>query len=310
MGAVKYAVTGAFGFSGGFIAARLLALGREVISLTSSTGRASPLQGKVQARPFDFEHPERMAASLAGVDVLYNTYWTRLNQGETTHEEAVRNSLALFTAARLAGVRRVVHISVAGAGKAPELSYYRAKGEVEEALALSGLSYAILRPAMLFGPGGVLVNNMAWTLRRLPVFAIFGDGSYKLEPIYVGDLAALAVAQGDVRENTAVYALGPDIFTYKEFVRELGRIIGRPRPLVPVPLWAGLLGSWFIGRLHGDVFASREELKALMGGLLHVPGEAATGTTRFTDWAREHAESLGRDYISEMGRRRDKTKSY
>lgn len=310
MAAVKHAVTGAFGFSGGFIATRLLGLSREVITLTSSTRRESPLQGKLAVYPFDFEHPERMAQSLAGVDVLYNTYWTRLGRGETSHEGAVQNSRALFKAARLAGVRRVVHISVAGAGLAPSLSYYRAKGEVEEALALSGLSYSILRPAMLFGPGGVLVNNMAWMLRRLPVFAIFGAGGYKLEPIYVDDLAALAVAQGEVQENTVVYALGPDIFTYKDFVRTLGKIIGHPRPLVPVPLWAGLLGSWFIGRLQGDVFASREELKALMSGLLHVPGEAATGTTRFADWARANAGALGREYISEIGRRRDKSKAY
>lgn len=306
----RLAVTGAFGFSGGRIARRLLDAGHELISLTSSPQRSSPLQGRIKALPFDFARPERMAQSLAGVDTLYNTYWTRLDGGEATHAEAVANSLALFEAARLAGVRRVAHISVANADKAPDLSYYRAKLAVEEGLKASGLSYAIVRPALLFGEGGVLINNLAWLLRRLPVFAMFGDGSYKLQPVYVDDLAALLVEQGDKTENAELYALGPELFTYKELVQTLGRIIGCPRPALRAPLWAMLLGARFIGKMQGDVFATREELMAMRRGALHVPGAAPTGRTRFTEWAAGQAGVLGREYFSEAGRRRDKTRSY
>lgn len=306
----RQAVTGAFGFSGSRIARRLLEAGREVVTLTSSPGRKSPLQGLVKAAPFDFARPERMAESLAGAEVLYNTYWTRFDGGEATHAGAVRNSLAVFEAARLAGVRRVVHISVANADKAQDFSYYRAKLEVEAGLRASGLSYAIVRPALLFGEGGVLVNNMAWTLRRLPLFAMFGDGSYKLRPVYVDDLAALMLEQGGKTENAELYALGPETFTYMDLVRTLGRVIGCPRPVMRVPMWAGLLGSWFIGKLHGDVFATRDELLAMMRGVLDVPGAAPSGQTRFTEWAARNAESLGREYISEVGRRRDKTQAY
>lgn len=311
MGAAgRAAVTGVFGFSGSFIARRLLEGGYDVVTLTSSARRTSPLQGEVRALPFDFARPENMARALEGVEVFYNTYWTRLNGGETTHDEAVRNSLALFKAARLAGVRRVVHVSVAGAGAAPRLSYYRAKREVEEGLAASGLSYAIVRPAMLFGPGGVLVNNIAWTLRKFPLFAVFGDGAYRLRPVYVGDLAAQMLELGRGEDNAEVYALGPETFTYREFARVIGRAIGRPRPLLRLPLWAGLPGAWLVGRLHGDVFVSRDELTALMSGLLDVPGEPPTGETLFSVWLRENASNLGVAYISEAGRRKDKTRAY
>lgn len=306
----RAAVTGAFGFSGSFIARRLLDEGHELLTLTSSVRRRGPLQGLVRALPFDFAHPENMARALEGVDVFYNTYWTRLDGGETTHDEAVRNSLALFEAARLAGVRRVVHISVAGAGAAPSLSYYRAKREVEEGLAASGLSYAIVRPAMLFGPGGVLVNNIAWTLRKFPIFAVFGDGEYRLRPVYVGDLAGQMLELGRGTDNAEAYALGPETFTYRDFARLIGQAIGRPRPLLRLPLWAGLPGAWLVGKLHGDVFVSRDELTALMGGLLDVPSEAPSGTTLFSEWLRENASELGVAYISEAGRRKDKTRAY
>ena len=218
--APTHAVTGAFGYSGKYIAQRLLAEGRRVITLTNSTDRANAFGGRLAVHPFNFDQPDDLARSLEGVDVLYNTYWVRFNHKRFTHADAVRNTLALFEAARRAGVRRVVHVSITNPSEDSPLEYFSGKARLERALAESGLSYAILRPTVLFGKEDILINNIAWVLRHLPVFGVFGDGRYKLQPVYVDDLAALAVAWGGAAEDRIINAIGPETFTYRELVRD------------------------------------------------------------------------------------------
>jgi NADH dehydrogenase len=214
-----HAVTGAFGYSGRYIATRLLEQGRKVVTLTNSVDRANPFGGRIRAVPLSFGEPDKLAAGLAGVDVLYNTYWVRFNHGMFTHGEAVQNTLVLFEAARRAGVRRVVHVSITNPSEDSPLDYFAGKARLERALRESGLSHAILRPTVLFGREDILVNNIAWALRRFPFFAVFGDGSYRLQPIHVDDLAELAVAEGMQSENVVVNAIGPETFTYRALVK-------------------------------------------------------------------------------------------
>jgi uncharacterized protein YbjT (DUF2867 family) len=304
-----HAVTGAYGYSGKYIAGRLLDQGHTVRTLTNSLSRANPFGDRVQAMPFDFDRPDMLAQHLEGVAVLYNTYWVRFNHRLFTHADAVRNTIALFEAAKKAGVERIVHVSIANPSLDSPLEYYRAKAQLEKALVECGISYAILRPAILFGKEDVLVNNIAWALRRLPVLGIFGDGRYRLQPIYVDDLAQLAVEQGASRENVIVDAIGPETFTYRELVTTVGRLIGRERPLVSVPPWFGYTASWAIGKLVGDVLITWDEVQGLMAELLYVNAPPA-GTTVLTDWIREHADTLGRSYTSELARRKDRVSPY
>ena len=303
------AVTGAFGYSGKYVARRLLAQGQQVITLTNSPHRRNTFGGGVQAHPFHFHDPDKLTASLKGVSVLYNTYWVRFNHKTFTHADAVRNTLTLFDSARRAGVERVVHVSITNASEDSPLEYFSGKAKLERALRESGLSYSILRPAVLFGREDVLINNIAWSLRRFPVFGLFGRGDYRLQPIYVDDLAELAVEQGQRRENTVVDAIGPDTFTYRGLVEEIGRIIGKPRPIVSLPPTVGYMGAVALGAIVGDVVITRQEIKGLMAGLLCV-NSPPTGTTRLADWATEHAGSLGRRYASELARRRDRLSDY
>ena len=170
--------------------------------------RPHSFAGQVPAFPFHFDRPDLLAKSLEGTEVLYNTYWVRFNHSLFTHADAVRNTRTLFEAARQAGVQRVVHVSITNPSLDSPLEYFRGKAELERALQESGLGYAILRPAVLFGREDILINNIAWALRRLPVFGVFGDGSYRLQPIYVDDLAELAVAWGQSRENRTLEAIG------------------------------------------------------------------------------------------------------
>ncbi len=300
-----HAVTGAFGYSGRYIARRLLNAGHSVITLTNSVDRPDLFASQVRAYPLDFERPEVLTASLSGVSVLYNTYWVRFNHRDFSFARAVANTRTLFSAAKAAGVRRVVHVSITNPSEDSDLEYFRGKAELEHALRESGLSYAILRPTVLFGKEDILINNIAWMLRRFPVFGVFGDGAYRLQPLYVDDLARLAVDQGSASESATFEAIGPETFSYRELVGRIGQIIGKPRPIVSLPPTVGYSVGAALGKLVRDVIVTRDEIEGLMRELLYVEAPAA-GTTRLSDWATRHAASLGRSYASELARRTGK----
>jgi uncharacterized protein YbjT (DUF2867 family) len=304
-----HAVTGAFGYSGKYITRRLLDQGHRVITLTNSPHRPNPFGETVPAYAFNFDNPRKLTEVLQGVSVLYNTYWVRFNHKLFTHADAVKNTVTLFKAAREAGLERIVHVSITNPAQDSQLEYFRGKAQLETALRDLGVSYAILRPAVLFGQEDILINNIAWTLRRLPVFGLFGDGQYRLQPIYVDDLAALAVEQGQNKTNAVIDAIGPETFTYKGLVETIAEIIGKKRPIISLPPALGYLAGLLIGKLVDDVTVTREEIDGLMAGLLSVESSPA-GQTKLTDWAREHAESLGRSYSNELARRRDRKLGY
>lgn len=304
-----HAVTGAFGFSGRYIAEQLLAAGQQVITLTNSIRRRNALGRAVKAYPFNFDDPQRLTQSLRNVRVLYNTYWVRFNHKMFTYGDAVRNTKVMFEAARDAGVERVVHISITNPAEDSPFEYFRGKARVENDLRETGLSYAILRPAVLFGKQDIVINNIAWALRHFSVFGVFGDGHYRLQPIYVGDLAQIAVRQGRARENEVIDAIGPETFTYRGLVEEVGRAIRRQRPIVSVPPCVGYLFGCTLGKVLNDVVITQDEIHGLMANLLHVDS-APAGDTKLTIWARENAKSLGVHYRSEMARRRDRETEY
>lgn len=308
-GADLCVVTGAFGYSGKYITRRLLAAGARVRTLTNSPERANPFGDAVEVHRYNFDRPAELARSLEGARVLFNTYWVRFDHATFTHREAVANTLRLFEAARRAKVGRVVHVSITNPALESELPYFRGKAELEAALRESGLSYAILRPTVLFGEEDILVNNIAWMLRRLPVFGVFGDGSYRLQPIFVDDLAALAVAEAGSSENVIVDAIGPETFTYRELVTMIGEAIGRRRPVVGVPLWLGLAVARLVGLVVHDIVITPEEVAGLMQNRLATTS-SATGSTALSKWLVEHADDLGRRYSSELARRRDRRSSY
>lgn len=302
-------VTGAFGYSGKYIATRLLAEGHRVRTLTNSMLRANPFGGQIEVRPFNFNCPDDLVESLRGADVLYNTYWVRFNYSFFKHESAVRNTLVLFEAARQAGVKRIVHISITNPSEDSPLEYFSGKARLEHALQEFGISHAILRPTVVFGKEDILINNIAWALRHLPVFGMFGDGCYRLQPIYVDDLAALVVEQGKHAESGTIDAIGPETFTYRDLVTVIAEIIGVERPILSMPPALAYATGWTLGRWMGDVMITWPEVKGLMAGLLCTDSPSA-GTTRLTDWAREHKDTLGVKYASELARRKDRIKAY
>jgi NADH dehydrogenase len=309
MDTMRVAVTGAFGYSGRYIARRLLDAGQEVITLTNSTRRANPFGATVASFPFHFENPDRLRDSLSGVQALVNTYWVRFNHRLFTHEQAVENTKALFNAAKQAGVQRIVHISITNPDLSSNLPYFRGKAELEASLMSLGVSHCILRPTVLFGKEDVLINNIAWALRHLPVMGVFGTGNYKIQPIYVDDLARTAAEKTHGDRSEIIEAIGPETFTYRELVWNISRAIGVKRPIIPVPPELGYWACRLLGLLVGDVVITREEIRGLMENRLYVEAPPL-GTTTLTGWMERHKDTLGQRYTSELARRTDRVSGY
>ena len=305
----RHAVTGAFGYLGKYITTRLLDKGHEVITLTNSPNRANPFNGRVQAFPFNFNEPEKLVESLRGVSVLFNTYWVRFNHESFSHAEAVENTLILFKAAKAAGVKRIVHISITNPSETSSLEYFSGKARFERALVESGIPHAILRPTVIFGKEEILFNNIAWMLRKFPVFGVFGDGKYRVQPVYVDDLAALAVEYGEKTGSFVINAVGPETYSNRELVKTIGEVIGKPRPVVSLPPYIGYWMGRLLGKVMNDVVITMPEIEGLMSGLLCVDSPP-TAPTRFSDWVRSHADTLGVKYTNELARRLDRVSSY
>jgi uncharacterized protein YbjT (DUF2867 family) len=292
-------VTGAFGYTGKYLTRRLLNAGKRVRTITGHPNRANGFGAQVEIAPMDFRDPDGLVRSLRGASVLYNSYWVRFNQDRATFEEAVANSRILIRAAREAGVRRIVHLSIANPSIDSNLPYYSGKAQVEKAIADSGLSYAILRPTVIFGPEDILINNIAWFVRRFPVFAIPGSGRYRLQPIFVEDIAELAASAGGEETNQILDAAGPEVFFFEDLVQQIASGVCARTKLIHVSPSVALRILQFMGPMVGDVILTREEIEGLMADLL-VSKHAATGRTRFTDWLARNAATLGARYASEL----------
>jgi uncharacterized protein YbjT (DUF2867 family) len=294
------AVTGAFSFTGRAIARQLLAEGSEVVTLVR---RPAPPDAdpRIRTAPMAFDDPVALAAAFAGVDTFYNTYWIRFERGETTFDEVIRRTRLLLTAASQAGVRRVVHVSVVNAGPTAPTKYFTAKARLDDVVRGSGLSHAIVRPTLTFGPGDILVNNLCWVLRRFPAFAIPGDGEYRLQPVHVEDVAQIAIDAGRRHRDLEVEAAGPDILTFNQFVRLLAEAVHSRAWLFHAPRPVSYLGSRVLSLLVRDVMLTRDEVTELTASIL-VSAQPPKGRIGLPAWASVHADELGRTYHSELDR--------
>ena len=293
-------VTGAFSYTGRHIAEALLARGRRVRTLTRRPPDSSHrLADSVEVAPFVFD--DSLAESLRGADTLYNTYWVRFERGATTFDRAVENTATLFRAAKLAGIRRVVHISVANPDASSPFPYFRGKARTEEALRESGVSHAIVRPTLVYGPEDILVNNMAWGLRHVPLFLLAGDGRYEVQPVSVQDTARICVEAGAKEDDVVLDAAGPERWAFEDFVRLIARAVGSRAWIRHAPPRIALGVGRIAGLALRDVVLTRDELDALMTGLL-VSREPPLGRDRFDIWVTENARLLGRRYTSELAR--------
>jgi NADH dehydrogenase len=294
-------VTGAFSYSGSYIAQRLLDAGREVRTLSFHPDRQHPLQSSVQAFPYRFDEPAALGLALEDVSTLYNTYWVRFDHGQTSYDQAVERSRVLFTAAYRARVDRIVHLSITNATITSPLPYFRGKALVEQALGEAGVPYSIVRPTLVFGgERDVLVNNVAWILRRTPVFPVPGNGQYLVQPVHVQDLARICTDATGTAE-TSIDAAGPETMAFAELVALVRRAIGARAPIVHVPAPIMAVAARALGLLMRDVVLTRHEIEGLVAGLL-VSHNRPLGQIGFTDWLDHNGASIGRRYANELQR--------
>ena len=291
-------VTGAFSYSGRVIAAHLLASGRQVRTLTGHPERAAG-ESRIEVWPLDFDDPAGLATALAGATTLFNTYWVRFAHGRVDHALATDNSRTLFEAARRAGIGKIVHVSILNPSLGSPYAYFRGKAQVEQALAESGVRHAVLRPSVLFDERGVLLSNIAWLLRRFPVFGVGGDGRYRVRPTHVDDLASLALEAASWREDRIVDAVGPERPTFLELVQQIRAAVGSRARIVRVPGTVLLGASRILGAVLRDVLLTPDEYRSMAEGLADSDAPA-TGTVRVSHWVVEHADQLGLRYANEL----------
>ena len=294
-------LTGALSYTGKYATRLLLDRGYHVRTLTNHPERENPFGDRVQVFPYHFEDPAQLEQTVRGASVLINTYWVRFPHGAATFERAVQNTRTLINAAKNAGVKRIVHVSIANPSMESSLGYYRGKAELEQAVIDSGLSYTILRPTVIFGIEDILVNNIAWFARHFPVFGIPGDGRYRVRPIYVEDMARLVADAVDQSGNSVVDAVGPETFEFEKLVGLVAQRVGRSVRLIHVPMSLAYLATLVTGWFVGDVILTWEEYRGLMGDLL-APAGPASGSTRLSLWLAENHERVGIRYASEVAR--------
>ena len=296
-----HAVTGVAGYTGKYIARLLLENGQRVLSLSGHPQRPHEFGEQVKVAPFNFDRPDALAASLKGVVTLYNTYWVRFSYRNISFGKAVENTITLVRAAEAAGVQRIVHVSITNPSPDSMLPYFRGKSLLEQVVRQSRLSYAILRPTVIFGLEDILINNMAYLLRKFPVFAIPGDGGYSLQPIYVGDMAQLAVQAGQEKGSVIMDAVGPEIYTFEGLARLLAGVVKSRAILLHLPPALALTLARGLGMVFQDVMLTRDEIDGLMAGLL-VSSQPPTGKTLLSTWLEQNADRVGKRYASEVKR--------
>jgi uncharacterized protein YbjT (DUF2867 family) len=294
-------ITGAFSYTGKYATRILLSRGYQVRTLTNHPDQDNPFGDRVEAFPLDFDHPDRLCDILRGASALINTYWVRFPRGHWTFEAAVHNTRVLIHAAKDAGIQRIVHISIANPSLQSPLGYYKGKAQLEQDIVNSGLSYAILRPTVIFGREDILINNIAWFIRHFPVFGIPGDGRYGIRPIYVEDLAHLIANAVDRQENMILDAVGPETYTFEDLVKRIASQVGRTIMPIHLPASLAYIFTYAIGIATRDTILTWQEYKGLMGNLL-ASRAPASGKTPLSQWLAENRDRLGKRYASEVAR--------
>ncbi len=269
--------------------------------MTSHPEPPGPWAAAVERHPYAFDDAAALRRMLQDVDVLVNTYWMRFPRNGLDYADAVENIRILTEAAVEAGVNRMVHVSVSNPSPDSPFPYYRGKAAAEAHVRKSGLSYAIARPTWIIDERDILLNNVAWLLRRLPVFGMPGRGNYRVQPVTGADagriLADFAMSREDVTRDVA----GPEQLAFRDVVAKTKAAMRKHRVVVPMPGWLAAAAAKAVSPLVHDVVLTRYELGGLRAGLL-VSSEPPLGSTGFSTWIAQHGSAMGRTYHSELAR--------
>lgn len=235
-------LTGATGFVGGHLAARLAAEGHRIRCLVRRLDhrRAAYLKDlDAELAAGDILNPDALREAIEGCGAVIHLVGIITEPpGFTFKQVHVKGTVNVLDAAAAAGVRRYVHMSALGAGSDASTTYFQTKWQAEEAVRASGLDYTIFRPSIIYGPGGEFINMLLRQIRLMPLVPVIGDGNYRMQPVSVHDVAfcfSRALADGGTIGEE--YELGgPESLTYNELVHTICRAAGKRRALIHLPL--------------------------------------------------------------------------
>ncbi|HKU13924.1 MAG TPA: NAD-dependent epimerase/dehydratase family protein [Steroidobacteraceae bacterium] len=212
-------LTGASGFIGSHLARALRAAGHVVIEARRETAAG------VAAVRADFTRDlsaRDWMPKLSGVDAVINAVGIQRERGEQTFERVHKRApQALFTACVAAGVRRIVQISTLGADRGVS-RYFLSKRAADDYLATLPLDWTIVRPALVFGPGGA-GTRLLTRLARLPVVPLPGSGEQCLQPLHIDDLteAVVRLLEEAKLSHARIELVGPQSLSLREVLVEL-----------------------------------------------------------------------------------------
>jgi uncharacterized protein YbjT (DUF2867 family) len=233
-------LTGATGFVGRHVAAALARRGHRVRALVRDPGRAGLLttQG-AELVPGDLGDRGALARLVQGADAVVHLVGIIVERGRESFAAVhVDGTHAVLAAAREAGVRRLIHMSAVGARDEPGATpYHRTKGQAEDLVRRSGLTYAVFRPSLINGPESAPIRLLVSLHRWLPVVPVFGDGRFPTQPVWIEDVALAFALAAERPDTTGVFELGgPEVLTYEDLVLAIGRAARHPRALIHLPL--------------------------------------------------------------------------
>lgn len=255
-------VAGGTGFLGRAFVRTLDRRGAQVVVLTRDAGRASRPGLPAEYAEGDVRRPDTLVSAMDGVDtavlsVQFAGYPVEAPaRGRTFLGVDARGTATMVEAAVRAGVRKLVYLSGVGADPESERVWYRAKGLAETSVRDSGLDYVIVRPSWVYGPEDRSLNRFIALIRTMPlVFPQLGDGSGRLSPIHVDDLADLVceATLGSAGDGLTLEAGGPDVMSLDEVVRTVMRVLGRRRAIVHIPVGLAKCVAWFAESLPGQI---------------------------------------------------------
>lgn len=237
-------VTGGTGYVGTHVCRALIARGfmpRLLVRPGSESRIPEDIRERGRITPGDVTNRESVENAAQGTKAIVHLvgiireFPARGVTFERLHVTATRN---VVDAARLWGIPRFVHMSALGARAGGPAGYSDSKGRAEDCVRQSGLRWTIFRPSVIFGPGDAFLNELAGILRTSPLMPVPGDGKYRLQPVFVGDVAK-GFADALLRRDTEARIFdvgGPERFSYGELLDRIAASVGRRARKLHVPL--------------------------------------------------------------------------
>lgn len=265
----KVLLTGATGFVGRAICQRLLQRGYTVVAMARRHPNQESTPGLVRVSADVVNQGwESWAEGCQAAIHLVGIIREVPKENVTFHRVHVEGTARVLEACEKLGIARYLHMSAVGANPQGLTPYHRTKGQAEELVKASPLSWTIFRPSVIFGPGDGFTSTLLRVINSFAVVPVFGDGSYPLQPVAVEEVVQAFVASLEKPETVGqvIELGGPEVLTYLQVLQRLARALGKKRLFFKVPISLARFGVKWATRLLPNPPITSDELTMLLGG--------------------------------------------